>query len=131
MCERNLTIWSHFRMFDYKEVIKVTEWKQKRFCYIETMHCFDGWQETLVKTWNKAFHCTTVLFHITFESKCETNDKSCLALGQGKSIFACVIFKMYTQLHTQTNHEIWDNFLSWHMHRPYRRAWHKFALSSL
>ena len=60
------------------------------------------------KLWLKAetFHCTTVLLHITFKSKCETNDKNCPRARAGKTIYFCAIFRMYTQLHTQANQEI-------------------------
>ena len=41
-------------------------------------------KKTLVKPWNKIFHCTTALFHMTFKSKSETNDKSCFTARAGK-----------------------------------------------
>ena len=57
----------------------------KKVLLFETTHSFYGWPKTMIKTWNKIFHSTIVLFHITFKSKCETNDKAALVLGLGKS----------------------------------------------
>ena len=56
----------------------------KKVLLFETTHSFYGWPKTMIKTWNKIFHSTIVLFHITFKSKCETNDKSCFSARAGK-----------------------------------------------
>ena len=58
-------------------------------------------KKTLLKPWNKTFHYTTAVFHMTFKSKCEANDKSCFTARAGKIDLICVISRMYTQLHIQ------------------------------
>ena len=85
-CELNLKTLSCFQMFDYKKKLQES-WNdnKKGFAILKLTHSFYEWPKTMIKTWNKIFHCTIVLFHITFKSKCETNDKAALALGLGKS----------------------------------------------
>ena len=55
-------------MFDYKMKLQKSRNENRKVLLHRTTHSF----------------CTTVLFHITFKSKCETNKKSCFSAMAGK-----------------------------------------------
>ena len=58
-------------------------------------------KKTSVKPWNKIFHYTLHCFLWFSKASVKQMTKAALPLGLGKSIFAWVIFRMYTQLHIQ------------------------------
>ena len=105
-----------FWMFDYKKKLQKSRNENRKGFAISKLHTlFTGGKKLWYKPETKNFIVLLYYFILLSKVGVKQMTKAVLALGLGKSTFLCAIFRMYTQLHTQANHEILCNnfFLSY------------------
>ena len=88
---------------------------RKSYAISKLCNLFTSGKKTLVKPWNKIFHYTTALFHMTFKSKCEPNDKSCFTARAGEiHLHLCDIWNVHSTSYKIFFPCIWLEFINKH-----------------
>ena len=97
-------------MLDYKKKLQKSRNENRKSFAISKLHTlFTGSKKLWYKPKTKNFILLLYYFILLSKAGVKQMTKAVLALGLGKSIFFSVIYRMYTQLHTQANQEILCN----------------------
>ena len=96
-------------MFDYKKKLQKSQNENRKGFAISKIHALQVAKNFGINLKQKKFVVLLYYFILLSKASVKQMTKAVLALGLGKSIFVRAIFRifrMYTQLHTQTNYEI-------------------------